>query len=212
LSRGGRAYYSFFISYHLSQYLTRHHTLSDAIHMKKQIIAVLFGAFLVMGCNSTTSMPPVKGVALAQLPWCSHPVIAFTDESVIPNEIIGDWATAQRRLTFVPLLPPTLPGGTCLFAAGGVVGDPIFQSRFSITYILADGSSLSIAEAPEREQIPQPICTTGQDSSLPSATCQVTNNGINVTLSGKQQTTASLQDLIKSLKPGVEWNPKTGSK
>lgn len=181
-------------------------------HMKRRLFILALAALSFAACGSSSAAPAGNELPLDQLPWCgSHPVIAFTDEAVVPNTVITDWATAQKRITFTLLLPATLPGGSCLLAVGGVVGDPIFQSRFSITYALPGAASLSIAETPAGAAIPQPICSASKDAALSSATCQLTTSNVNVTISGKQQTSASLQAILKELRSGITWKPHTSS-
>jgi hypothetical protein len=132
------------------------------------------------------------------------PNITFEDDGTSPSATINDWRHAQSLMGFTPLLPPSLPVGTCLAAVGGVARNPTFGGRFLITYELPDHGALSIAESPKLQDIPTPQCSSGAGSIT---TCRQTQNGLDVTISSTQ-TEAQLRSLLGSLHPDSAWVPR----
>jgi len=153
------------------------------------------------GSSSTTRQP-----ALQQLLWCSEPVLAFIDEGTVPATMLPDWQAAKGSLGFTVTLPPTLPPQTCLISAGTVTHDPVFGSRFSITYSLPDNQSLSIAESPQQQAIPKLQCSSTTGTDQIATTCQQTRDNVNITISGNQRV-AQIQGLFPQLVPNVAWLP-----
>ncbi|HKD75865.1 MAG TPA: hypothetical protein VKB76_10230, partial [Ktedonobacterales bacterium] len=151
---------------------------------------------LCAGCTSSAGHAP-PGIAPDRVSWCGAPDVTFEDDGISPSATIKDWKHAQSLLGFTPLLPPSLPVGTCLVAAGGVVRNSTFGGRFLITYELPDHGALSLAESPKLGDIPTPQCSTGAGSIT---TCQQTQNGLDVTISSTQ-TATQLQSLLTSLHP-----------
>jgi hypothetical protein len=142
---------------------------------------------------------------------------------------LTDWAEVEPLLGFTVYLPPRLPNRTCLVSALGTVHDPIFGGNFSISYLLPDGNSISLSEAPLRTQKPLFQCTsslltatagtksapaTGTATPRSRVTATATPNqicsGVHGTTSivfsapGDQQ---ALQKFFNSLQPNVAWVP-----
>jgi hypothetical protein len=167
----------------------------------------MLAALACLAACGPTAKSSTSGVPLSRLAWCEHPTIAFTDEGVVPAVTITDWARARQAIGFDPLLPPTLPSSTCLVSAGGVAHDPVFGSRFIITYALANHGALSFVESPAQRTLLQPQCSAAATtSSTTIATCQATLQGIEITASGTQSA-AALSAQIATLKPGIDWVP-----
>jgi len=159
---------------------------------------------LAAGCGATMTTPPPS---LDRVPWCGTPTIAFQDEGVAPSVTITDWPHAQPGLNLLPLLPPSLPKGTCLLSAGGILHDPTFGGRFIITYALPNHGALSIAETPQTVSIASVQCDTSTLGSTPLSTCQTTQGGLNITTTGTQSI-PELRTLLSTLQSGVNWVPQ----
>jgi hypothetical protein len=158
---------------------------------------------LCAGCASDTGHTP-PGIAPDRVSWCNAPDVTFEDDGTSPSATIKDWKHAQPLLGFTPLLPPTLPTGTCLAAAGGVVRNSTFGGRFIITYELPDHGALSLAESPKLQDIPTPQCSADTGSIT---TCRQTQHGLDITISSTQ-TAAQLRSLLASLHPDAAWVPR----
>lgn len=150
------------------------------------------------------------GVPLSHLNWCQEANIRFEDDATTPTAILTTWDQAQAALGFAPLLPPALPSGSCLLAAGGTLHDPIFGGRFSITYRLASGAPLSIAEAQEAQPLPAIQCSANgaTGSTIAITTCRQTQGGLDITISSTQPE-AQTRALLAILQPKVAWVPLT---
>ena len=171
--------------------------------------AALVCCVFLCGTACATSVTPAPvGIAPDRVLWCSQPVMAFEDDGVSPSATITDWPTAQRVLDFAPVLPPRLPVGACLAAAGGVVRNPIFGGRFIITYELANGGALSLAESPKQQDLPAAQCSAGAAATIPIITCQQTLQGLDITLTSTQSV-ASLRALLATFRSGITWVPRS---
>jgi hypothetical protein len=160
----------------------------------------------MVACGGTTTTSQ-SGVALNQVPGCGQPIIAFEDDGVAPPATITDWPTAAKLLGFTPLLPPRVPTGACLASGGGVVRNPIFGSRFTVTYALPNDGALSIAEVPSQQDIPTPLCSAAQPSSSATvATCQQTQHHLNITIASSLSSD-QIRSLLASLQPRTDWVP-----
>jgi hypothetical protein len=163
-------------------------------------------AYLMTACGSTTSTT-ASGIPLNQVPGCGQSIIAFEDDGVAPPAMITDWPTAAKLLGFTPLLPPRVPDGACLASGGGVVRNPIFGSRFTLTYELPYDGALSIAEVPTQQNIPTPQCSAAQPSSSATiATCQQTQHGLNITIASSLSAD-QIRALLATLQPRTDWVP-----
>jgi hypothetical protein len=133
----------------------------------------------------------------------------------------------QASLGFTVYLPTTLPNGSCLVSAQATIHDPILGGSFTIGYLLADHSSLSISEAPLKSQSATFQCnatnlttpTTGGKSGTPTVTtltptptanpsqlCSGTKETTSIVLSGPG-TVNNLQKIFNDLQPNVNWIP-----
>ncbi|MBX5450204.1 hypothetical protein [Thermogemmatispora sp.] len=210
----------------------------------------------MLGGNTPTqhaaTTPTPATVALNQLHWCGKPSMLFRDEgaSVSPTaatatvtstttpsaqgtptsgpRTLTDWEQVQSLLGFTVYLPPRLPAQSCLVSALGTVHDPIFGGNFSISYLLPDGSAISLSEAPHRNQKSQFQCTaslvtptaaarsqtkatpTARVSPTPTRTpnqiCSGVRGETSIVFSapGDEQT---LKQFFDSLQPNVAWVP-----
>ncbi len=174
----------------------------------KHLSGVFFAlAIVLVAACASASTPADGGVSLDRLRWCEQPTIAFADESVTPAATISDWGQARPALGFAPLLPATLPPTACLASAGGVVHDPNFGGRFIIIYALVNHGALSIAETPARGDTPPQSCAaSASGSSGIDSICQVTRDGLDITLSSTLAP-GDLQSLASGLQANVAWVP-----
>ncbi len=164
----------------------------------------LLGGLSGCGGSSASNVRP-----LDRLNWCDGPSIHFIDESTTPSTTIVDWPHAQSGLGFDPLLPPTLPRGSCLQDAGGVLHDPVFGGRFTLTYQLPDSGALSIAEAQQQQPIPAVMCSSplsGATGTIHITTCRQTRNGLDIALSSTQ-TAAQITVQFNTLAASITWFP-----
>ncbi|WP_156025256.1 hypothetical protein [Thermogemmatispora carboxidivorans] len=149
--------------------------------------------------QSANATPTAATVALNQLHWCGKPSMLFRDEGATVSPAVStatatttptvtatttptatpassgprtltDWQQVQALLGFTIYLPSRLPARTCLVSALGTVHDPIFGGNFSISYLLPDGSAISLSEAPHRNQKSVFQCTASL--ATPTATAR----------------------------------------
>lgn len=136
---------------------------------------------------------------------------------------ITSWAQVQPQLGFTVYLPATLPAGTCLTSASGTIHDPIFGGSFTIGYLLADHSAVTLSEAPARSQNSSLQCSpsasttrsTGKAATptiTPGATvqplqvCTGVRDSTNIVFSARG-TTETLTQFFKNLQSNVAWVP-----
>ncbi|WP_376794806.1 hypothetical protein [Thermogemmatispora sp.] len=152
--------------------------------------------------QGATATATGAGVALNQLHWCGKPSMLFRDEGATVSpaastatvtatasatataqatsspssgpRTLTDWEQVQPLLGFTVYLPPRLPARTCLVSALGTVHDPIFGGNFSISYLLPDGSAISLSEAPHRNQKSLFQCTASLVTPTAAARPQAT--------------------------------------
>lgn len=172
----------------------------------RRVHYVAFLAVLALGAGCSSQSDTRDGVALAHIPWCSQPTIAFEDDGAVPPADLTTWKLAQPLLGFSAHLPSRLPAGACLVSAGGVVRNPVFGGRFTITYALPQGGALSIAETPQQHAIANPQCSTGPAAATPITTCQQTRDGLNITISSSQSAD-QVRAVLAHLQVNVAWEP-----
>jgi len=189
--------------------------------------------------NATNTTPggTTSQVALAQLHWCGKPVIIFRDEGASPAasataiptpggssltptatataqvSTVTDWSQVEPKLGFTTYLPQTLPQNSCLVSASGTLHDPIFGGSFTIGYLLADHSSISLAEAPLRSQSHQFQCTPSSNGSPKAGTpapalqvCSGVQDGTSIVFSA-YGSTDYLHQFFQGLQPHINWVP-----
>nr|BBH94722.1 hypothetical protein KTA_29210 [Thermogemmatispora argillosa] len=202
--------------------------------------------------RSSSTTPTPATVALNQLHWCGKPSMLFRDEgatvspaaststvtpTVTPTaqgtatsspRTLTNWEQVQSLLGFTVYLPPRLPAQSCLVSALGTVHDPIFGGNFSISYLLPDGSAISLSEAPHRNQKSLFQCTASlvtptaaarsQTKATPTARVSPTPTRTpNQICSGVRGETSivfsapgdekALKQFFDSLQPNVAWVP-----
>lgn len=157
------------------------------------------------GKKTTTSTT----ASLAQLSWCDQPLIEFQDNASTSQNVLSSWDQVKDQLGFTPYLPPTLPKGSCLVLAGGVIHDPIYGGHLSITYDLpGDQGPVSFSEAPKRPNLDTKLqCSQDtQDKQNVTTICLGVINGTSVTIASRQ-TQSQVQSLFNSLQANVAWVP-----
>ena len=132
---------------------------------------------------------------------------------------VTNWAQVEPNLGFTVYLPAMLPGSTCLVSAYGTLHDPIFGGNFIIGYQMADGTPISLSEAPMRTNSRTFQCTTTkEDAKIPTGTPTATATQVPLLLcTGARDTTnivfstrgsqTSLQQFFNALQPNVNWVP-----
>ncbi len=131
---------------------------------------------------------------------------------------VTKWSQAQPKLGFSVYLPQMLPQNTCLVSVSGTLHDPIFGGSFTIGYLLADHSSISLAEAPLRSQSRQFQCTpfSSTDNPTPTASsgpaqanlqiCSGVQDHTSIVFSARGSTDY-LQQFFTALQPDINWVP-----
>ena len=150
---------------------------------------------------------------LAQLSWCDQPLIEFQDNASTSQNVLSNWNQVKDQLGFTPYLPPTLPKGSCLVLAGGVIHDPIYGGHLSITYDLpGDQGPVSFSEAPKRPNLDTKLqCSQDtQDKQNVTTICLGVINGTSVTIASRQ-TQSQVQLLFNSLQANVAWVPSSSA-
>ncbi|MGH2486302.1 MAG: hypothetical protein ACRDHE_09840 [Ktedonobacterales bacterium] len=161
--------------------------------------------------------------SLAQLSWCDQPLIEFQDNSSTSQTVITAWDQVKSQLGFTTYLPTTLPKGSCLVLAGGVIHDPIYGGHLSITYDLpGDQGPISFSEAPKRPNLdtslqcsqntPATTTTTATATTTPATTTPTTTICLGVIANtsvtiASRETQSQVQALFNSLKANVDWVP-----
>lgn len=204
------------------------------------------------GTTGPTSTATASSLSLTKLHWCNKPTILFRDEHApvtvtttsgtpatgtptasatvdtptptpsAPTSVT-DWSQVEPNLGFTIYLPKSLPTNTCLVSASGTFHDPIFGGSFSIGYLLPNHSSITLAEAPERNnslsfqcsssgspapKVPQASTTTPTASATatPLLLCTGVRSGTNIVFSAPG-TQAALQQFFNNLQPNMNWVP-----
>lgn len=134
---------------------------------------------------------------------------------------VTDWSKVAPNLGFTTYLPSTLPRTACLVSAYGTLHDPIFGGNFVIGYQLADGTPISLSEAPLRTNTSAFQCTVSKEatktsSGTPTATASATQvpmmlctgarNTTNIVFSARGSEGA-LKQFFDALQPNVNWVP-----
>jgi hypothetical protein len=169
----------------------------------------------------------VKQVALSQFHWCGKPLKVFRDEgATTPTtggapKTVDDWEQVKADLGFTVFLPAALPAGACLMNASATIHDPIFGGNFTIGYLLADHSSISLSEAPLRAQntafqcSPSPVgsgtkpVATTKSGGTTQSTIQLCSGARNTThiVFSAQGATPVLEQFFQHLQPNIAWMP-----
>lgn len=175
------------------------------------LVSLIGLCLILVACgDGGTTANTALNVAPSAVGWCDEPIIGFSDGGVTPNRTLTTWDDAKGLLGFDPLLPPKVPSGACLFSAGGVVRNPLFGGRFTITYQIPGSGSISLAEVPSQQDIPTPQCDdSGTSTRLSITTCQQTLSGLNVTISSSE-TADQIRAMLAALRPGIAWVPING--
>jgi hypothetical protein len=140
-------------------------------------------------------------------------------------QTITDWSVVKANLGFTVYLPTTLPNGSCLVSAQATIHDPIFGGSFTIAYLLPDGTSLSVSEAPLKSQnttfqcngtgtpttttsgkAGTPTAATPSPTAVPTQLCSGAKNTTNIVISGPGSVD-QLQQIFNNLQPDVDWIP-----
>src|SRR2546425_10177018 len=204
------------------------------------VMSLVLASFFLASCSgltfggtpaNTSANPIAPQVTLAQLHWCGKPVMIFRDEGLsAPTSgtatttaataaptarptVVTNWSQVEPQLGFTTYLPQTLPQNSCLVSASGTLHDPIFGGSFTIGYLLADHSSISLAEAPLRSQSHQFQCTPSSNGSPKAGTpapalqvCSGVQDGTSIVFSA-YGSTDYLQQFFQGLQPHINWVP-----
>ncbi len=173
---------------------------------------------------SGTPVTATATATAASTPTTTPTATAGASASMTPTTLT-DWQTVKGEIGFTTFLPPTLPTGTCLVSAYGMVHDPILGGSFTIGYLLPNHTAMTLSEAPMHSQSTAFACnvtTTSQANTAATGTPSATQgsataplqvcNGVHGTTSivfSAQGTTAELQTLFNALQPDVTWIPTT---
>ena len=179
------------------------------------------------GAGGTGGTAPSAGTATVA-PGTPTAVVATpaTAATTPTPTTLTDWQQVKSELGFTPYLPVTLPAGTCLVSAYGMVHDPILGGSFTIGYLLPDHSAVTFSEAPLSAQnknaqfqcnvMTSSDTTTVKKSGTPVATSSKATlplqdcTGVRTTTSvvfSARGTTASLHGFFNALQPNVNWVP-----
>lgn len=219
-----------------------------SLYMALPIYSLLFLVCIFTGCSDASSSGE-RSVSLNKIPWCNNQTtMVFTDDrasTVATTPVPGastntlglatdtpvalkNWNTLQMYLGFVVFLPPRLPSGSCLLSSSGFVHNAVFGSNFTLTYLLPDQTSLTIAQSPQTGKNTAFQCsavsnTASSSSESNSSTqiheaptyealtskvelCTATRETTNITFSAswnKQE----LEQFFQDLQPNVDWMP-----
>lgn len=179
------------------------------------------------GVGGTGGVTPSAGTptVVAGTPTAVVATPSVTMTTPTPTTLTN-WQQVKNELGFTPYLPATLPAGTCLVSAYGMVHDPILGGSFTIGYLLPDHSAVTFSEAPLSAQNKNaqfqcnvmassdtttvkksgtPVATSGK-AALPLQDCTGARTTTSIVFSARG-TTASLQRFFNALQPNVNWVP-----
>lgn len=168
------------------------------------VIALALVGCSLPGRSGSTATTGPQG--LSQLSWCDGPQIIFQDDSSSTQSVISDWSKVQGQLGFTYYLPATLPQGSCLDLAGGVIHDQIFGGKLDLTYTLPKIGSLTFAEAPKHGDIVSSLQCAVSPADSTANICIGAISNTTITIAGRDST-GNLQAIFKSLKANVTWLP-----
>ena len=168
------------------------------------VIALALAGCSLTGSSTATATSGPQG--LSQLSWCDGPQIIFQDDSSSTQAVISDWSKVQGQLGFTYYLPPTLPYGSCLDLAGGVIHDQIFGGKLDLTYTLPKIGSLTFAEAPKHGEIVTSLQCAVSPADSTANICIGSISGATITIAGRDSV-SNLQSIFNSLKANVTWLP-----
>lgn len=179
----------------------------------------------VTGTPTGSSSTPTATATTGATPGVTATTTATVTTTPTPSTegsptTVTAWSQIEPNLGFTVYLPAALPRTACLVSAYGTLHDPIFGGNFIIGYQQADGTPISLSEAPMRTNSRAFQCTTTKDASktssgtpTPTATTQVPL----LLCTGARDTTsivfstrgseASLQQFFNALRPNVNWVP-----
>lgn len=167
-------------------------------------------ALTLAGCSlsggGATSVAASSPQGLSHLSWCDGPQIIFQDNSSTSQQVITSWGQVQNQLGFTYYLPATLPLGSCLDLAGGVIHDQIFGGKLDLTYTLPKIGSLTFAEAPKHGDIVTSLQCAVSPADSTANICIGAVSDTTITIAGRD-TTSDLQAIFATLKPNVTWLP-----
>jgi hypothetical protein len=179
--------------------------------------------------GATSGKPSLAGGttgATVGTPTTGGTSIATSTATTATPTTLTDWNQVEKNLGFTPYLPPTLPSGTCLVSAYGMIHDPILGGSFTIGYLLPDHSAVTLSEAPLGAQNKNtqfqcnvttnmgagatkkegtPVATPGK-TQLPLQVCTGARATTSIVFSARG-TKASLQQFFNALQPDVNWIP-----
>lgn len=176
--------------------------------------------------TSVTSTPTVGTGTVSPTP-----VASATATTPTPTTL-NNWEQVKANLGFTPYLPATLPSGTCLVSAYGMVHDATLGGSFTIGYLLPNHSAITFSEIPLNTQnnSVQFQCNAASSTGTGSAVAGTAKGGTPATTPDKTQlplqvctgahgttsivfsargTTATLRQLFNALQPDVTWIPAT---
>jgi hypothetical protein len=178
------------------------------------------------GSSSTPTPTPTATVTTGVTPGATSTVGGSPTATTTPSTegsptTVTDWSQVAPNLGFTTYLPSTLPRTACLVSAYGTLHDPIFGGNFIIGYQLADGTPISLSEAPMRTNSPDFQCTVSKEatktsSGTPTATASATQVPL-MLCTGARDTTnivfsargseGALKQFFDALQPNVNWVP-----
>jgi hypothetical protein len=179
-------------------------------HVIRRIVPLLG---LMLAGTACASIPQAQGqgsssvqqIALADVHWCSSPLITFEDKQSAPPKIISDWSTIAPALHFTIYLPATLPKGSCLVTVAGAIHDTVQGNHFSISYLLPNQSPMSFLESPLSGSVKAFQCQIPQQPAT-TLICLGTRGQTAVLIAAKESQ-AQIKALFNSLTTGVTWQP-----
>ncbi len=211
------------------------------------IVFVFYLLLIVCGftaCIGVNGSGVGENVSLNQISWCNKQVaMVFMDDRAPAaksmslertNEdrlgpatgtpvALKDWNTLKAHLGFSVFLPAELPAGSCLLSASGSVRNAVSGSNFTLTYLLSDQTSLTLAQVPQGDKqtpfqcsampniSPSGSITSVERDGTPTAgvqLCTGTHGKTNITFSVNWHR-QKLRQFFQDLQPNENWMPHT---
>lgn len=186
----------------------------------RTILLLLIAGQVLAACTSlseASTHPAAKGtvtatvetrgandIRLDQVPWCSHPLLVFTDGVTQMSE--ATWETARKQTNLTPYLPATLPRGTCVVAGWGGVNSDGYAVTLSVTYRHPHFGTLGFSETPPSVGGPAPNAPPDCRISY-GVLCFGAYSTTEILMDVGHGTVEDVKALFGTLQPIQQWHP-----
>lgn len=156
--------------------------------------------------TATVGTTGVNDIHLEQVPWCSHPLLTFSEGDGVTQISEATWETARKQANFTPYLPATLPSGTCVLGDAGGVNEAGDAVTLDITYRHPDFGTLAFTETPPTLGGPTPNAPPDCRISH-GVVCFGAYGTTEILITVQRGTLEDVKALFGTLQPTQQWHP-----